>query len=357
MKKIFISLNLFRQKLGKWFWVIAVIVILIGWRVIASSNKSIKVETANVSKGNLILSVSTSGDVKADQYSQLTFPSGGKIASVKVKSGDTVKKGQMIAALDLVILNAAYQQALNNRRSTQAAVDNVHDQLKDLSSTESFAQKATRTASEVANDNAWDAVRAAQNNLNDAIIYAPFAGIMDTVSPTSPGINVMPGAANYTIVNPDTVYFDAEVTETDLPNIAVGQTVKIKLDAYPNSDFNGKVESIGMVAFISSTGGNAYHVRVSFPGNESQKIKVGMGGDAEIIYDTVTDTLKVPAFAVVNGPINYVWVIENGHAKKVNVEIGASSIEETEIKSGLTEGQTVISQPPATLKESQRVQF
>ena len=357
MNKITSSVISFRQKVGKWFWVIVVIIALIGWRVIASSNKSVKVETAKVSKGDLILSVSTSGDVNADQYSQLTFPSGGKIASVLVKAGDKVNKGQTIAALDLIPLNAAYQQALNNRRSTQAAVDSVHDQVKDSASTETFAQKATRTAAEVANDNAWDTVRAAQDNLNNAIIYAPFAGIMDTVNPSSPGINVLPGAANYTIVNPDTVYFDAEVTETDLPNIAVGQVVKIKLDAYQDQDFEGKVESIGMVAFTSSTGGNAYHVRVSFPGNEGQKIKVGMGGDAEIVYNTVFDTLKVPAFAVVSEPTNYVWVVEKGRAKKVNVEIGRSSVDETEIKSGLIEGQTVISQPPATLKENQKVSY
>lgn len=343
-----------KSKLGKWFWLIVIVIALIAWRVIASSNKSLKVETVNVGKGNLIISVSTSGNVNADQYSQLTFPSGGKIASVWVKSGERVIKGQKIAALDLVSLNAAYQQALNNRRSTQAAVDSVHDSLKDIT-TETFAQKATRTASEVANDNAWDAVRAAQDSLNNAIIYAPFAGIIDTVSPTSPGVNVLPGAANYTIVNPETVYFDAEVTETDLPNITVGQTVKIKLDAYPDRDLTGIVESIGMVAFTSSVGGNAYHVRVSFPENSEQKIKVGMGGDAEIIYDTVFEALKVPAFAVVSGPVNYVWVVENGRAKKVNVEAGRSSIDETEIKSGLTEGQTVISQPPANLKEGQKV--
>ena len=110
-----------------------------------------------------------------------------------------------------------------------------------------------------------------------------------------------------------------------------------------------------MVAFTSSTGGNAYHVRISFPGNLDQKIKVGMGGDAEIIYDTVSDTLKVPAFAVVSEPTNSVWVVKGGRAKKVEVEVGRSSIDETEIKSGLTEGETVISQPPANLKDGQKV--
>ena len=346
-----------KSKLGKWFWVILIIIGLIVWGIVASSNKSLKVETTQVGKGSLVLSISTSGEVKADEYSALTFPSGGKISKVSVKSGDRVKKGQFIASLDLVPFSVAYQQALNNYRSYQAAAENAVDSVKNHSADETYAQKATRTAAEVARDNAYDSVRAAQNSLSNAVLYAPFEGIIDTAIPSSPGINVMPGAANYTLVNPDTVYFDAEVTELDLPNLDVAQTVKIKLDAYPDQDFEGKVESIGMVAFVSSTGGNAYHVRVSLPANDEQKIKVGMGGDVEIIYDTIYEALKVPAFAVVSEPTSYVWIIERGRAKKVNVEIGASSIEETEIKSGLSEGQIVISQPPANLKEGQRVQF
>lgn len=68
-----------RSKLGKWFWVIIAVLALVGWRVIASPNKSLKVETFKVSKGDLVLSVSTSGTVSADQYSQLTFPTGVKL--------------------------------------------------------------------------------------------------------------------------------------------------------------------------------------------------------------------------------------------------------------------------------------
>lgn len=344
-----------KQKLGKWFWVILAIAALIVWRVIAGANTPVKIQTAKVTKGDLVQSVSTSGTVKADQYSQLTFPTGGKVASVWVKAGDKVAKGAWIAQLDPVPLNAVYQQALNTRRSTQAAVDNVHDQVKDSASTETFAQKATRTAAEVANDNAWDALQAALDNLRNATITAPFAGIIDTASPGSPGIQVLPGAASYTIVNPNSVYFDAEVEETDLPNVSVGQKVDLKLDAYPDQSFEGVVETIGMVAFTSSTGGNAYNVRITLPKNDNMKFKVGMGGDVEIVYNTISNPIKVPSTAVVTDSTNYVWLDDSGRAKKVDVEIGGSNADETEIKSGLKEGDSVISNPPANLKDGQKV--
>ncbi len=357
MKNIFGFINSWKLKLGKWFWVILAVLSIVVWRVIAASNVATKVETAKTVSGNLIQSVSTSGTVRADQYAQLTFQGGGLVAWVGVKAGDVVKKGQAIAQLDAISLNATYQNAVNNYRNYQATAEQVLDSVKGNDAAETFTQKATRTTAEVNRDNAYNSVLAAQDNLRNAIIYAPFAGVIDSAIPSSPGINVLPGAANYTIVNPSTVYFDAEVEETDLPNIKVGQPVNIKLDAYPESSYQGTVDTIGMVAFTSSTGGNAYHVRISLPDNIDQKFKVGMGGDIDIIFNTISNTLKVPSSAIVTDTSDYVWTVENGRAKKVKVEVGGSNAEETEIKSGLTEGQVVISQPPALLKEGSRVQI
>jgi HlyD family secretion protein len=349
------KIKTWKQKLGKWFWLIPVIALVIVWRVLVGVNKTTKVQTVKVTQGELVQSVSTSGTVKADQYSQLTFPSGGKVAAVWVKSGDKVKKGSWIAQLDTIPLNAAYQQAMGNYRNYQAIVEQALDSVKGHDSDETFAQKVTRTTAEVSRDNAYNAMLAAQDNLANAVITAPFSGIIDTALPSSPGMQVLPGAANYTIVNPSTVYFDAEVEETDLPNIAVGQTVNIKLDAYPIDSYQGVVTNVGMVAFTSGTGGNAYHVRISLPDNTNMKFKIGMGGDVDIIFNKIENVLKVPVSAVVTDTNNYVWEVVAGRAKKVTIETGGENNDEAEVKSGVTEGQTVISQPPATLKDGQKV--
>lgn len=348
-----------RQKLGKWFWVILAIAVLIVWRVVASSNKSTKVESAKVTSGEIVETVSTSGTVKADRFVQLTFPSGGKIMAVGVKPGQKVTKGQFIAQIDTIALNAAYQNAQNTYRATQAAVDLEHDNDKNYGGSETFAQKSTRTAAEVANDNAYNNVLAAQANLKNAVIFAPFTGIIDTVNPSSPGINVLPGAANYTIVDPTSVYFDAEVEETDLPTVDIGQKVNIKLDAFPEDGLQGEVSVVGLVAFTSSTGGNAYHIRISLPNNSAQKFRVGMQGDADIIFGTIPNTVKVISSAIVTGgDKSYVWVIDgNNKIKKTEVSIGGASSEETEIKSGLSDGQTVVDNPLANLKDGQKVSF
>lgn len=355
-KNIIHRIKNLKRRLGKWFWVITAVAAVLLIRVFTASGKPMKIESVKVSRGDVVKTVSTSGTVKADRFSQLTFPAGGRVVAVGVKQGQKVWKGQFIAQVDSVALNAAYEQALNNRRSTQAAVDSIHDQLKNNDSDETFAEKATRTAAEVANDNAWNALMAAEDNLRNAVIYAPFTGIIDTVNPSSPGVNVLPGTANYTIVDPSSTYFDAEVEETDLPNLSVGEKVNMKLDAYPSENISGTVESIGMVAFTSSTGGNAYHVRISLPDNINQKYRIGMQGDSDIIFGTVADVLKVSSSAIFSeADKSYVWRVENGSLKKTGVEVGAESADETEIKSGLSEGNTVVDNPLSNLKDGQKV--
>lgn len=330
-------------------------IIVVVWVILGNKNKVIKVESAKVSKGGLVESISTSGEIKADEYSNLTFQSGGKVSWVGVKSGDKVVKGQAIAQLDTYSLNATYQDAVNTYRKYQATADNVLDQVKNHSSDESFSQKDTRTTAEVNRDNAYNDMISAKKALDNAIIFAPFDGVMDMVDPASPGVNVILGGASYVLVNPKSVYFDAEVDETDLPNVRVGQSVDLKLDAYPNESFSGLVESVGVVAFTSKTGGNAYHVRISLPENAEMKFRVGMGGDADITYNTITDAFKIPSGAIVSDGGNFVWIIEGGRIKKSQVETGGSSIDETEIKSGLIEGQTIVNNPPSTLKDGQKV--
>lgn len=346
----------FKQKLGWWFWIILVVIILIIWKVVAGSNFSTKVQTTKVTRGDLIQTVSTSGTVMADQYVSLTFPTGGKIQYVNVKSGQKVTKGQAIAGIDAVPLNSAYENAMNNYRATQAAVNLEHDNDKNYGSGETYSEANIRTQAEVANDDAYNNYLAAADNLKNANIFAPFNGIMDTVNPSSPGENVIAGTANYTIVNPDSVYFDAEVEETDLPNVSVGESVNIVLDAYPNQTFVGIVANIGLVAFTSSTGGNAYHVRISLPVNTNLRFRVGMQGDVDIVYNTDSNVLKVSSSAIVSdNNQNYVWVISGGKSKKVNVGVGVESDTETEITSGLSEGQVVIDNPPPGFTEGQKV--
>lgn len=345
-----------KNKLGKWFWVLTLVLVgLIVKFVFFPNNLSI-VKIDRVKTGEITEVVSVTGSLKADNYANLTFQGGGRVSWVNVREGQKVKKGQGIAGLDTVILNASYQQALNNYRNYQAAADSVLDSLKDNSNDETFAQKATRTQAEVARDNAYDSLKAAEQNLRYATIFAPFDGVMAKVEPSFPGSNVTSLSASYVVVNPETIYFSGELSESDLPKVSEGQKVQVRLDAYPDEVFEGKLENIGVVAFTSSTGGNAYSLRISLPKNNLSKFRYGMEGDSDIILSKKENVLKVPFSSLINEDgKEYVWIFENGLAKKKQVEVGAISIDEVEIKSGVTNGDSVIIDPSLKLIDGKKV--
>lgn len=358
LKNLWNKILVFKKKSGKKFWIILLVLLVVVWKMFFTADKSVAFKSQKTAKGDILETLTTTGTVKADEFANMTFQSGGRLAWVKVKKGDTVKKGQPLAGLDTVVLNAAYQQAVNNYRNYQAAADSALDSVKGHTGDETYSQRATRTAAEVARDNAYDAMNAALQNLRFANLYAPFDGIVAEATPSFAGANVTPATASFIVVNPGTVYFDTEIAETDLPKVKPGQRVIIKLDAYPDESIEGKVGTIGVVAFTSSTGGNAYSVRIELPKNLDFKYKVGMEGDVSIVLETLKNVLKVSTSALINeDDTDFVWVWQNGKVSKKAVGIGGSSDEETEIKTGLNEGDIVISEPSSKFTEGQKVKI
>ena len=222
-----------------------------------------------------------------------------------------------------------------------------------------MTQKSTRVAAQVARDNAYDSMRAAEQTLKFATIYSPFDGVMTKVEPSFPGSNVTYASAIYSIVNPDTFYFSCEVGETEISKIKIGQKVTLSLDAYPDEKFESVVESIGISSVVTSTGGTAYKVKITLSKKDGVDFRLEMNGDAEIIANTYSNTLFVPSDAVVEEDGgNFVWVINGGNkVKKVKVTLGVSSVDKNEIKEGVKEGDMVILRPPTNLKNGSKISY
>lgn len=333
---------------------IMVVILLVIFR-----KPAIEVETATVSRGDIYQTVSSSGKIDAEQKADLTFQGAGRLAWVGVKAGDKVQKYQGLASLDKTVLNATYQQAVNTYKAYEAAAQKAEDDVKGHDSDETFAQKSTRMAAQVARDNAFDAMKAAETNLKFATIIAPFAGLVTKAEPAYPGSNVTATSAVYSIVNPETFYFSTEVNETDVAKIKVGQKAVLNLDAFPDNRMESVVSDIGLVNIITSTGGTAYQVKIALPKKEGVDFRLGFNGDAEIIVGEEKDILYVPAEALVEeGGESYIWRVEKGKkVKKIKVEIGDFSIDRSEVKEGLAEGDVVIIRPSLKLKAGGKVKY
>jgi RND family efflux transporter MFP subunit len=332
------KLKNFKQKLGKWFWVIVVVLALgVGGFFYFNRKAATGGKTITVQKGEVKEELFLTGSIKADKHVVLYFPTGGKIAGVYVKEGQWVKRGAALTALDRTILNSAYQQALNTHKSYQAMAEQVVDSVKDHKSDETFTQKATRTAAEVNRDNAYDAVMAAEYNLKNATLYAPFEGVITSLPFPSPGVNVNFSDPQVELLDPTSIYFEVGADQSEVISIKDKQKVDIVLDSYRDKTFTGTVSFISYTPKAGEAS-TVYKVKVLLDAAQVKELlpRIGMGGDAKFVVSQKSDALYVPNSFVNSDKDGKYVVFEKG--KKVRVTIGIEGEERVEIVSGVKEG-------------------
>ena len=326
------------KKIKKRYWVIlAVIILVVAGFVYFNKSKNGTVTTI-VQKGEVKEELILTGSVKASKYAMLYFPANGKISGVYVKEGDWVKKGRALTSLDKTTLNTTYQQALNTHKNYQAAAENALDTVKDHSKDETFAQKATRTAAEVARDNAYDAVLAAKYNLDNSTLFAPFEGLVASLPFSSPGVNVSYADMQVELVDPSSIYFEVEADQSEVITLKVNQKVLIVLDSYRNKEFIGTVAFVGFTPKPGASG-TVYRIKVNITGDEFKNIlpKIGMTGDAKFTLSQKDNVLYTePKF--VHSDKDGKYVNMGRKDKKVRVTIGIEGEDRVEIVSGVKEG-------------------
>ena len=303
--------------------------------------KSSGAESTQVKRGTVEEVLTLSGEITADEYAKLIFPVSGEISWVGVKEGDEVKKGQALAKLDTTVLNSAYQSARATLRAAEATVDNVHDQVKDHSGDETFAQKDARTTAEVVKDKAYEAYIAAQYNLRNSTLTAPFAGIVTYLAHPFSGANIFSTETQVELINPSTMYFDVSADQSEVLKIFIGQDVEIHLDSVSDERIKGKVSFIGYTPKAGEVG-TIYKVKVAFDETpDIKKYRIGLTGDAIFVTSKAEDVLYVPSKYIKSDPDgDYVRRSEkNG---KTHIETGLEGEDSTEIVSGdVREGDTV----------------
>lgn len=309
------------------------LVVLVGvaiWRG-AVGRKDGDVEFTQVKRGVVSEELILSGEIKADEHVQLTFPTAGKISWVGISEGDSVKKGQGLAKLDTTVLNAAFQQARATLRAAEASVDKVHDDVKDNDGDETFAEKDTRTAAEVTKDKAWDAYVAAEYNLQNATLVSPFEGIVTYLANPFSRVNVLPTSTQVEIVNPETIYFEVSADQSEVVDLHEGQKVNIVLDSFSDEEFEGMIDFISYTP-DSGEAGTVYNVKVTFIGKEIDlsKVRIGMSGDAKFVLSEIRDVLyALPKY--VNSDTQGKYVNLSKKNNKVYVEVGLEGEERVEI--------------------------
>lgn len=171
----------------------------------------------------------------------------------------------------------------------------------------------------------------ARQQLLNAYIASPIAG---TVSKrlTEPGQMANPGAAVMQIVALDTIYFEARVSETEVHQARIGQTVEVSIDALPGRKFTGTLRKILPTADEKS---RQFTIRIQVD-NRTGDLRPGMFARGDIEVAKHDNTVIIPKDALIaNGEGQAVYKVVNSEAKFEPVTIGFETRQEAEILSGV----------------------
>ena len=368
------------------------------------------VEATPVAAKAIRSSVLASGVLAYHEQVQLRSEVIGKAARVPVEEGDEVSAGDVIVALDQDQFLAQRDQQRANVRMQELAIERQRVLLANLERqverTRNLFQRGLVDAnSQEAQENelalakvdlgtrqqALTQARAlleqAEDNLAKTEIRSPLDGIVIQLD-VKPGEAVIAGTTNIpgstlaVIADTSQMLAELRVDETDIATVQVGQTAAIYPAAFPDAALAGRVESIATSAQRAEGQQNlSFEVRVVLD-DQRNRVRPGMSCRAELHTETSEDALAVPVQSVQydedaaparedeaqdpDAPARdaedtaYVFVIEDGTARRREVETGISSDSEIEILSGLKPGEPVVSGPfrvLRTLRDGDRVKL
>lgn len=361
MKEKLTNLFSWAKKHWKITSVILLVIIFGSWYLLNKSKASKTLyQTSTVQNGTIVSTITSSGKAISTSILPISTSSSGIVKKVYIKDGDKVYKGQKIAEITLdtdgELANAkAYaslQSALNSYRSSQASLANTYDQIKGHDADETLTMKETRTKAEVSNDNAFNGLTQARlaYQQTSPVIIAPYTGIVANInivegmvitSSTNSTTGTVSSQRIATIKNNATPIINVTIGETDVPQIKIGQKVTIIFDSIKDKTFTGVVVTVDRIGTVSSNV-TSYGVNIKLD-SVSDLILPNMAATANIILETVTDSLYVPTSSLIttDGETQAKTLV-NGKEVDVTVEVGISSDTNTVIKSGLKEGDVII---------------
>lgn len=349
---------------------------LVAFRLTGSGAKTdsrkprlIVVGTATPIRRDLDIRLSYTADIQPFQQVNIFPRVDGYIAKLHVDKGDLVKTNQLLVEVDHTDYVHAVNRAKANLVAARADVlrqdANVRNAKLQLTRMEALIKDQFISQQDL--DNAqigYDmasaqleslraqvkqievALQQAETNLTYSYIRAPFAGYIAErnldagafVSGSTGSTSTMSrGILNLHEV--DTVRTLIEVVEKDVPLVRIGQQAEVRAEAYPNRTFEGTVTRV-VQALNRQT--RTMTVEVDLP-NEDHLLKGGMFARVEVMVEKHENAVQIPADALTRlDELQYVYVVKDGKALQIPVEVGNRVGNSIEITKGLTGTEQII---------------
>ncbi len=411
-----------RAKIAIGVLVITVLAVAGVLTTLQSRNNGTQVRVEEVGRLDLEAIVTASGNIRARRTVDISSDVSGRIVELNVDEGDDVEEGQLLLRIDQTQFQAAMAQsrAALSQREAQAAQQNAsmiqatreYDRMQGLwtrdstlvsrqqvddAATQAEVAGALFTAAEHGVDQARATLAEAEDRLSKTTIRAPISGKVTRLNielgeTAIVGTMNNPGSLLLTVSDLSVIEAVMQVDETDVPDISIGDSAALELDAFPETEFAGTVTEIGNSAIRppSSTAGTGQTPTIDFEvvitlEDPPVELRPDLSTTAEIVTEIRDQALAIPIIALTvrdrserededggdeeagdgsaeSGSARAgerdeeeeeegVFVVRDGEAHFVAVTVGIAGQEYFEVLSGLSEGDTVVSGPYQRIRE------
>jgi len=329
----------------------------------APAEKVHGVAVIEVKKATVPDVVEATGTVRAALSAQLASQVMGTITRVNVHESDRVRRGEVLVSIDEAQQQAAYISAKAGLQASQesiAAADadyaladatmkryqmlydkkSVSPQEYDEVKTKLAAAQARRDAAHAGRTQAEAGVSQASTSVGFTKVRAPFDGIVISKL-AEPGSMAAPGVPLLVVEDPSRFRLEAQVDESKMRVVKLGENVPVLIDALGDQPIEGKVMQIVPAADPAS---RTFTVKIDLPANP--QIRSGLFGRARFPSGQ-REAIEIPKSAVLSrGQLQAVYVVGSDQLASLRfVTLGATSGDQVEVLSGLQNGDRIVAQP------------
>ena len=380
-----------RRRMAPWIVlpIAGVALALIGWLIVRGGGKEVRVAQAHAvaaqTRGAVL---NASGYVTARRQATVSSKVTGKVAEIFTEEGMHVKAGQELARLDSAYASKGLALSQAEANAARSALEETRVRIReaqlDYDRAAHLAQSEVGSRADVDRARAQlDATRARlaaqsdqlstahrqvelqRQNVEDTIIRAPFEGVVVSKD-AQPGEMISPVSAGggftrtgiCTIVDMESLEIEVDVNEAYINRVRPNQQVEAVLDAYPDWKIPAHV-----ITAVPTADRQKATVKVRIAFNEKDaRVLPDMGVKVSFITDepaaAAAQTIEVPKTAVRrDGEQDIVFVVHDDKAERRAVKVLSAEGDRTRLASGVADGETVVVEGAADLKDGERVKI